>query len=75
MSPLFARLLNDILDFSRVQAGKWTLQKVRFDLRDASGERPPLRDRGARKGLEFKVLLADDLPESVLGVPGRLHRI
>ncbi len=70
------RLLNDILDFSKIQAGKLLLHKTPFSLRDCVG-----RATGAlgivarRKGLEFKVLLADDLPETVIGDPDRLHQI
>ena len=69
-------LLNDILDFSKIQAGKLNLQHIPFSLRDCIE-----RSTGAlslvaqRKGLEFRVLLADDLPETVLGDPDRLQQI
>jgi signal transduction histidine kinase len=69
-------LLNDILDFSKIQAGKLNLQHIPFSLRDCIE-----RSTGAislvaeRKGLEFRVLLAEDLPETVLGDPDRLQQI
>jgi signal transduction histidine kinase/ligand-binding sensor domain-containing protein len=70
------RLLNDILDFSKIQAGKLTLQKIPFSLREcvekAAGATALM---ARRKGLEFKLLLADDLPQTVLGDPDRLQQI
>jgi signal transduction histidine kinase len=70
------RLLNDILDFSKIQAGKLMLQQTQFDLRACVGRATgATRIVAQRKGLEFKVLLADDLPETVIGDPGRLRQI
>lgn len=70
------RLLNDILDFSKIQAGKLTLHPMPFDLRACVGRATAATQLVAqRKGLEFKVLLADDLPQLVLGDSDRLQQI
>jgi CheY-like chemotaxis protein/two-component sensor histidine kinase len=70
------RLLNDILDFSKIQAGRLTLEKTSLDIR-ACVERAVGATAvvARRKGLEFKILLADDLPTNVLGDPDRLAQI
>jgi two-component system sensor histidine kinase BarA len=69
-------LLNDILDFSKMQAGKLTLHRLPFPLRErvhaATGA---LGMVAVRKGLEFKILMADDLPETVIGDPDRLQQV
>ena len=70
------RLVNDILDFSKIQAGKLTLQKIPFSLRECVEQAAGATGLMAkRKGLEFKLLLADDLPQTVLGDPDRLQQV
>jgi signal transduction histidine kinase/ligand-binding sensor domain-containing protein/ActR/RegA family two-component response regulator len=69
-------LLNDILDFSKIQSGKLTLQNIPFSLRACVEKATGAIGVVARKkGLEFRVLVADDLPAAVTGDPDRLQQV
>ncbi len=69
-------VINDILDLSKIEAGKMELEFIEFDL-------PRVLDRVAdvmamkayEKGLEFVFLLPPDLPRRLRGDPGRLRQI
>ena len=69
-------LLDDILDFSKVEAGRMEIEDVDFDLRrcveTAVG---PLRGQAAAKKLELNVDIDPDLRAHYLGDPGRLRQI
>ncbi|MBO2010566.1 hybrid sensor histidine kinase/response regulator [Hymenobacter negativus] len=69
-------IINDILDSSKMEAGKLTLEQVPFRLPEA------VRRLGAMfkfatesKGLFFKVNVADNVPAAVLGDPVRLNQV
>jgi PAS domain S-box-containing protein len=69
-------VINDILDFSKIEARKLVLETVDFSLHEAVGDTMKvLGIRASQKGLELAVCLAPDLPESLLGDPGRLRQI
>jgi signal transduction histidine kinase/CheY-like chemotaxis protein/HPt (histidine-containing phosphotransfer) domain-containing protein/putative methionine-R-sulfoxide reductase with GAF domain len=69
-------LIDDILDFSKVEAGKLTLDSVDFSLRStlAHGLKP-LALRAHQKGLELVVDVPWDTPDALVGDPGRLRQI
>ncbi|SMP37902.1 Signal transduction histidine kinase [Neorhodopirellula lusitana] len=70
------RLLNDILDFSKIEAGKLELEKIEFSLRDCVGQTgQTLAMRAGEKGLEMACRIAPNLPDTLLGDPGRLRQI
>ena len=69
-------LLNDILDLSKIEAGKMTLEAIDFDLRKNVQE--PLRtfDIAIReKNLRFDLVMAAGCPAWVRGDPLRLRQI
>jgi signal transduction histidine kinase/DNA-binding response OmpR family regulator len=69
-------LVNDVLDYSRLQAQKLILETVRFPLRRWLWEVvTPLRVSAEGKGLVLQLNSADDLPQEVVGDPGRLRQI
>jgi signal transduction histidine kinase/ActR/RegA family two-component response regulator len=69
-------LLNDILDLSKVEAGKIELSPVDFDLAECvGGVTGTLRIRAEEKGLELGYRIARDLPEYVRGDEQRLRQI
>ena len=69
-------LVNDVLDYSRLQAHKLILEQVRFPLKRWLWEVvTPLRVSAEAKGLELHVSLSDDLPTDAVGDPGRLRQI
>lgn len=69
-------LLNDILDISKVEAGKLSLEVIGFDLRELVRECATLhREQARRKGLDFTIDLHPGLAGAYLGDPTRLQQI
>lgn len=70
------RLLNDILDFSKIEASKLELERIPLSLRDTVGKTgQTLALRAAEKGLELICRIAPDIPDRLIGDPGRLRQI
>jgi signal transduction histidine kinase/CheY-like chemotaxis protein len=69
-------IINDILDFSKIEAGKLDLESITFDLRESLGETmQALGFRSHQKGLELVYEVQPDVPEALLGDPGRIRQI
>jgi signal transduction histidine kinase/HPt (histidine-containing phosphotransfer) domain-containing protein len=69
-------ILNDILDSSKMEAGKLTLEQVPFRLPEAvRGLSTLFRYAADSKGLSLRVELATDVPEAVVGDPVRLQQV
>jgi two-component system sensor histidine kinase/response regulator len=69
-------LVNDILDFSKIEAGKLTLDRHAFNLHKMVADcMKGLSLRAHQKGLELALEVADDIPEQMVGDPGRLRQI
>jgi PAS domain S-box-containing protein len=70
------RLLNDILDLSKIEAGKLELESVPFDLRAVLEEAASVFALRARaKGLDFHSSLPPKAVREVRGDPGRLRQV
>ncbi len=70
------RLLNDILDVSKVEAGKLELETIEFSLRDLLGDAMLAFGLQAdEKGVELTYLVPPDVPDTLVGDPGRLRQI
>ena len=70
------RLINDILDFSKIEAGKFELESVGFALRDTVGDTlQTLAGRAAEKGLELTYRIPPEIPDGLIGDPGRLCQV
>ena len=69
-------LINDILDFSKIEAGKFELEQVVFSLRERLGDTmKSLYIRAQDKGLELACHIHPDVPDSLIGDPGRLAQL
>jgi two-component system sensor histidine kinase/response regulator len=69
-------IVNDILDFSKIEARRLELERTEFDLRDEVGNTAKLLAlRASEKGVELACHVAPDVPETVLGDPGRLGQV
>jgi signal transduction histidine kinase/DNA-binding response OmpR family regulator len=69
-------IINDVLDFSKIEAGKMELELIPFDLRESLGETmTALSFRAHEKGLELVYEVQPDVPEALLGDPGRIRQI
>jgi len=70
------KVINDILDFSKIEAGKLAIEQIAFDLRETLTQTCELLAIGAReKNLHFSYGVSPEVPDSVLGDPGRLRQI
>ncbi|HEY1471795.1 MAG TPA: PAS domain S-box protein [Candidatus Acidoferrum sp.] len=69
-------IINDILDFSKIEAGKLEVEAIPFRLRDSLGETiKSLGFRAHRKELELVFRVHPEVPEAVIGDPGRIRQI
>ena len=70
------RTSNDILDLSKIEAGKMTIEAIDFDLRAACQEGLRIFDiAGREKKLELRLSFAEDCPVWVRGDPVRLRQV
>ncbi|MCU0926937.1 MAG: response regulator, partial [Hydrogenophaga sp.] len=69
-------LLDDVLDLSRIEAGKLSIEQVRFNPLDTLNEVSALYAEQARaKPLTWELQIAPGLPQQMLGDPGRLRQV
>ncbi len=69
-------IINDILDFSRIEAGRVRLETIDFNPKHVVEESVELfAEAAANKGIELALVVEDDVPEVVIGDPGRLRQV
>jgi signal transduction histidine kinase/HPt (histidine-containing phosphotransfer) domain-containing protein len=69
-------VINDVLDFSKLEAGRFELESIAFDPRELAEDIVELHAKDARdKRLTLEVALAPDLPARLEGDPGRLRQV
>jgi two-component system sensor histidine kinase/response regulator len=70
------RVINDILDISKIEAGHLELEERDFDLHEVVETTSDVVAATAHgKGLELSVYLADDVPRAVRGDRGRVAQV
>ena len=75
-SEALLALVNDILDFSKVEARQLSLEHVPFAFRDVVEDAVRLlASRADAKGLELACRIAPDVPDALMGDPGRLRQV
>jgi PAS domain S-box-containing protein len=69
-------VINDILDFSKIEAGKLDLEAIEFNLRDTLDDTlATLAVRAHKKGLELADHIYTNVPDGLVGDPGRLRQV
>jgi signal transduction histidine kinase/ActR/RegA family two-component response regulator len=69
-------LLNDILDFAKIEAGHLEVQSIDFDLPDVVGQVAAVWSaKAGTKGLDCVIDIDEDAPVSIVGDPTRLSQI
>jgi signal transduction histidine kinase/DNA-binding response OmpR family regulator len=69
-------VINDILDFSKIEARRLDLDPIEFELRDRMGDiSKALALRAHAKGLELACHVRADVPDALVGDPGRLRQV
>ena len=70
------KVINDLLDFARIEAGKLELDHADFSLRHVLGETlRALAFRAHRKGLELACRIPPEVPDALIGDAGRLRQV
>jgi PAS domain S-box-containing protein len=73
---LLLTIINDILDLSKIESGKYRLEETVFDLPDCLGKAFRLFEKSLQaKKLKHSCKLRGDLPRWVSGDPNRLRQI
>ena len=69
-------LVDEILDFAKLEASKLTIEPIAFSLRATLAEAlRPLTPRADVKGLVLRMHVEDDVPDALIGDPVRLRQI
>lgn len=69
-------IINEILDFSKAEAGKISLETIEFDLDDILDQLSDLiTGKAQEKGLEVVFLTSPEVPTRLIGDPLRLEQI
>ncbi|MEO5352910.1 MAG: PAS domain S-box protein [Magnetococcus sp. XQGC-1] len=69
-------VINDVLDFSRIEAGRFTISELPFSPRQVVEETAHLMDIAAEeKGLSLPAEVSPGIPEAILGDDGRVRQV
>ncbi len=69
-------IINDILDLSKLEAGKMELEKIAFNLDEVIDQVcDTLRFKAEEKGLDFNAKIHDSIPRLMMGDPARINQI
>jgi signal transduction histidine kinase/ActR/RegA family two-component response regulator len=69
-------ILNDLLDLSKIEAGRFELEMVTFDVHDLAAETMGLwADAAGAKGLDLRLEVHPSVPRHVTGDPSRLRQV
>ena len=69
-------LINDILDLSKIEAGKYTLEYKPFLLSDTIKSAINIfHSQAKQKGLQLRSHIEDNIPDALVGDPSRLRQI
>ncbi len=74
-SDALMALINDVLDLSKIEAGKVELESIPFSIEDILAEAGDIiRVKAREKGLEMSLEM-ENVPEGVVGDPTRLRQV
>jgi signal transduction histidine kinase/CheY-like chemotaxis protein len=70
------RVIDDILDYSKIEAGRLELEREPFDLRECvEGALDIVAPRASEKHVELGCLVGEDVPEGIMGDTNRLRQV
>ena len=69
-------IIDDILDFTKMEAGRLRLVQTRFDLLDSLSSIEALfSEPASQKGVTLSLRIAESVPQWMLGDPGRVRQV
>ncbi len=69
-------ILDDILDFSRIESGRLAIEAIPFSLAEVAKRSTQLLHLAAAdKQIQMQLQIAEDLPKVLLGDPGRIQQV
>lgn len=69
-------IINDVLDYSKIEAGRIDLEQIGFDIRETIEDAVEVCAIAAeQKQLGLSCLIADEVPARAVGDPGRLRQV
>jgi two-component system, sensor histidine kinase and response regulator len=75
-SEILLSIINDILDFTKIEAGKLSLENVSFDIyKTIENSIDLIAFTANKKGLEVISFINNDIPANVTGDPVRLRQV
>ncbi|MFV2065453.1 MAG: ATP-binding protein, partial [Pirellulales bacterium] len=75
-ADVLLRLLNDVLDLSKIEAGKMVIEEIDFNLADVVRETiKALAVKAQEKNIKLAAHVAMDLPQTLRGDPVRMRQI
>lgn len=75
-SSTLLSLINDMLDYSKIESGNMEINKNRFDLRKLLSEMVNIYSfRGEQGGIEFRYEIAESIPRFVVGDASRIRQV
>ncbi|MCP3945169.1 MAG: response regulator [Desulfobacteraceae bacterium] len=75
-SGALLNVINDILDYSKIEAGKLDIEEIDFDLRGLLEEISDITAMNVfEKGLSFACILSCEVPTQLIGDPVRLRQV
>lgn len=75
-SEILLELLNDILDLSKIEAGKMLMENISFNVRNVLEDVGTLASSNAsKKDVEINVLCYSDVPERIVGDSVKLKQV
>lgn len=75
-ADLLLNIIDDILDYSKIEAGKMQIEEIPFLLRDEVSLSVELfRAIAEEKDLTIKAIVNEDVPDKIIGDPFRLRQV
>jgi len=72
---LLVSVINDILDFTKIDAGKMPIERLSFDLHQLFNDCATIFNLQDHPGVDFECVIATEMPHHVWGDPTRLRQI
>ena len=70
------RVINDILDYSKIESGKLNIENIHFDYKNFMDDIVRIFSPQAKaKGLDFRYIPSPDIPRQMIGDPVRIRQI